>query len=69
MSLSPDAAKARAAVAANERWNRPEQADNARRDLRVARLSDSIRDLVETAPLPTPGQLARLRALLGGGND
>ncbi|WP_406306236.1 hypothetical protein OHA61_33945 [Streptomyces sp. NBC_00885] len=39
------------------------------RELKTVRLADHIRAAVETAPLPTPEQLERLRALLGGGGS
>ncbi|NUK01785.1 hypothetical protein [Streptomyces lunaelactis] len=68
MAISPEKARLRAAVAANTHHGHPEQADQARRELKTLVLADSIREAVENAPVPTPEQLARLRALLGGGN-
>ncbi|MDF3141783.1 MULTISPECIES: hypothetical protein [unclassified Streptomyces] len=46
-----------------------EAAEKTRRELKAAVLARHIQEFVSTAPLPTSDQLARLRALLGGGRD
>jgi hypothetical protein len=69
MTLSREARRVHARIANHERWHsdRPELADDARRELKTITLEEQIRRVVETAPLPTPAQLARLRALLRPG--
>ncbi|MET8080960.1 hypothetical protein [Streptomyces sp. NPDC005303] len=64
-SVHSEVAHHRARVAAFSRKDSdPEKANKARRELKAAILGRDIRAFVSTAPLPTPEQLAELRALL-----
>lgn len=45
----------------------PARLDAARTDLKTAQLERAIRTAMESEPLPSPEQLARLAALLTGG--
>jgi hypothetical protein len=52
------------------RRNNTEAAERTRRELKTTVLEEHIRRVVESAPVPTPEQMERLRALLrpaGGG--
>lgn len=54
----------RARIARAVRSDRPDEAEEARRDLRAARLADSIKRLVDTAPPLKEWQIQKLRHLL-----
>lgn len=61
---NPEVRRARARLGAAVRDALPEKAEEARRDLKVALAEDYIRELVETAPVPTTDQCKKLARLL-----
>jgi hypothetical protein len=64
MPLTPEVAKLRSRISVNTQYGRPEAADDARRELKTVLLARHIQEAVDSAPVPTAEQLARLRALL-----
>ncbi|MFJ4821096.1 hypothetical protein [Streptomyces sp. NPDC088801] len=65
--ISSEARRQRAQLANATRYGRREAAENAAREFKVIRLAEHIQEAVDTAPLPTPEQLAELRRLLRPG--
>lgn len=64
--LTPEQRRLHATIATRTRWapDAPADIDDLRRDLRVSLLEGHIREVVDSAPPPTPEQVERLRALL-----
>lgn len=67
MPISPETAKLRARIAGRKRQNPDADVTECQRALKALTLEEHIRRVVETAPLPTPEQIARLRDLLRPG--
>lgn len=67
MPISHEKAKIRARIAGRKRQNPDADVTEEQRELKTLTLEEHIRRVVETAPLPTPDQMARLRALLRPG--
>lgn len=67
MPISPETAKVRARIAGRKRQNADADVADDQRELKTLTLEEHIRRVVENAPLPTPEQIARLRALLRPG--
>jgi hypothetical protein len=64
MPISPDAAKLRARIAGKKSHNPDADVTEERRELKALTLEEHIQRVISTAPVPTPEQLSRLRALL-----
>lgn len=64
MSISPETAKIRARIAGRRRQTPDADVTEEQRELKTVTLEEHIRRVVETAPIPTPEQIARLRDLL-----
>ncbi|MDQ0746906.1 hypothetical protein QF034_001137 [Streptomyces africanus] len=64
MPISPEARRQRAQLACATRYGRIEAAEDAARQFKVTRLAEHIQEAVDTAPLPTPEEMTRLRHLL-----
>lgn len=64
MALSPEASSLRARIGGRKRQNPNADVTDDQRELKTIRLEEHIHDVLSTAPMPTPDQIARLRALL-----
>lgn len=64
MPISPETAKLRARIAGKKRQNPDADVSEDQRELKTRTLEAYIQRLISTAPVPTPEQIARLRALL-----
>jgi hypothetical protein len=64
MALSPEAAKVRGRIGGKRRQDPHADITEEQRELKTLTLEDHIRRVVDSAPTPTPEQIARLRALL-----
>lgn len=64
MKISSEVAQTRARIAGMRRQNPDANVAELQCELKTAVLANRIRQFVESAPVPTPEQLARLRALL-----
>jgi hypothetical protein len=67
MALSSEAAKIRGRIGGKRRQDPHADITEEQRELKTLTLEEHIRRVVENAPLPTPEQIARLRALLRPG--
>lgn len=67
MPLTPEAARIRARIGGRKRQNPDADVTDDQRKLKVVRLEEHIHDVLSNAPMPTPDQIARLRALLRPG--
>jgi hypothetical protein len=66
-NVDPQVAHHMGRKAAAARWDNPEEAEAADRDLREALLAKAIRELAGKVPPLTDDQLNRLAGLLRGG--
>ncbi|MBU3870255.1 hypothetical protein KN815_41300 [Streptomyces sp. 4503] len=64
MPISSEAAKVRARIAGKKRQNPDADVTDDQRELKMTTLEDYVQRVIASAPLPTPEQIARLRALL-----
>lgn len=64
MPISPDAAKLRASIAGKKRHHPDADVTEEQRALKALTLEEYVQRVISTAPVPTPEQLDRLRALL-----
>ncbi|MEJ8668411.1 hypothetical protein WKI71_07110 [Streptomyces sp. MS1.AVA.1] len=64
MSISQEKAQIRARIAGRKRQNPNADVSDDQRALKTLSLEEHIKRVVESAPTPTPEQIARLRDLL-----
>jgi hypothetical protein len=63
-STMATATELRSRIGVATRWNRPDEADEARRELHYLTTAQSIADYVNSRPAPSAEDLAKLRNLL-----